>query len=58
MIVEPYTLISSTALSQSIFCPRKALLADRFRGGGGTNDAMFLGTVVHEMFQVRTSFSQ
>lgn len=50
-ILEPDTLISGTAFSQAMYCPRKALFADRFRASG-SNLAMTVGTIAHELFQV------
>ncbi|TMS35141.1 hypothetical protein L596_002601 [Steinernema carpocapsae] len=51
LIVEPNVLVSSTTISQSFFCQRKAVLLERFRGGAGTNAAMLIGSCVHMLFQ-------
>lgn len=51
VILEPETLLSSTTMSQLSWCKRKALFNERLRGYGA-NNAMLLGTVAHELFQV------
>ncbi|KAF7638974.1 Dna2 domain-containing protein [Meloidogyne graminicola] len=51
LIIEPETLISSTQLAQSHYCPRKAMFQDRFRTEE-TTVAMTVGTVAHELFQI------
>ena len=49
--IYPLQLISSTQLAQAHYCPRKAVFQDRFRSSG-SNLAMTVGTIAHELFQV------
>ncbi|VDK22372.1 unnamed protein product, partial [Anisakis simplex] len=51
VIMDGDTLVPCTTLMQGLYCRRKAILADRFRGGGSTNKAMFIGNIVHALFQ-------
>ncbi|CAJ0581595.1 unnamed protein product, partial [Mesorhabditis spiculigera] len=51
IITQPDTLVSATSVSQALFCQRKAVLGDRFRGGNSTNKAMFMGSIIHDLFQ-------
>lgn len=51
LIADPETLLSCTTMASILFCPRKALFSERFRGAC-TSFPMLLGTVVHELFQV------
>ncbi|KAH8386694.1 hypothetical protein KR093_001972 [Drosophila rubida] len=50
-VIQPDMLISSTTVTGSLFCRRKAVLQDRFRGVDGANAVMVVGTVVHELLQ-------
>ncbi|ALC48772.1 CG2990 [Drosophila busckii] len=50
-IIHPDMLISSTAVTGSLFCRRKAVLQSRFRGIDSTNAVMLIGTLVHELLQ-------
>lgn len=50
-VIHPDLLISSTTVTGSLFCRRKAVLQDRFRGVDGTNAVMIIGTLVHELLQ-------
>ena len=51
IVVEPDMLVSSTAVVSSLFCMRKAVLAEKFKGMEGGNRVMLLGTIVHELLQ-------
>ncbi|KAK0395421.1 hypothetical protein QR680_001273 [Steinernema hermaphroditum] len=51
VIIEPNVLISSTTISQSFYCQRKAVLLERFRGASASNSAMLIGNCVHMLFQ-------
>ena len=51
IVVEPDTLVSSTAVVSALFCMRKAVLAEKFKGMEGGNRVMLLGTIVHELLQ-------
>ncbi|MEN2496935.1 MAG: Tripartite DNA replication factor [Marteilia pararefringens] len=51
LVVNPNHLISTTDLSTSFFCMRKAFLAQKFISGSKTNQAMLLGILVHDLFQ-------
>ncbi|KAH8276589.1 hypothetical protein KR044_004632 [Drosophila immigrans] len=49
-VIQPDLLLSSTTVTGSLFCRRKAVLQERFRGVDGAN-AMVVGTLVHELLQ-------
>ncbi|KAL3092269.1 hypothetical protein niasHT_028147 [Heterodera trifolii] len=51
LAASPHTLVSGTAFAQSLYCARKALFSDRFRSPG-SNLAMTVGKVAHELFQI------
>ena len=51
IVVRPDVLVSGTSVVSSLFCPRKAVLSERFRGTEPTNQIMLTGTVVHRLFQ-------
>ncbi|RWS28895.1 DNA replication ATP-dependent helicase/nuclease DNA2-like isoform X2 [Leptotrombidium deliense] len=51
IIVNPEILISSTSLSSSVFCMRKTWLNEKFVKSCSTNKEMFIGCIVHELFQ-------
>ncbi|XP_064553615.1 DNA replication ATP-dependent helicase/nuclease DNA2 [Drosophila montana] len=50
-VIHPDLLISSTSVTGSLFCRRKAVLQDRFRGVDAANAVMIIGTLVHELLQ-------
>ncbi|XP_061420867.1 DNA replication ATP-dependent helicase/nuclease DNA2 isoform X2 [Lethenteron reissneri] len=52
VVVNPDLLLSGTTVANGIRCPRRAVLSERFKGGGewGTRQ-MLLGTLLHEVFQ-------
>lgn len=51
IVVRPDLLISGTSVVNSLFCSRKAVLSERFKGIEPTNQAMLIGTVVHGLLQ-------
>lgn len=51
IIVRPDLLVSGTSVVSSLFCCRKAVLAERFRGIEPTNQIMLNGTLVHRLLQ-------
>ncbi|XP_055914312.1 DNA replication ATP-dependent helicase/nuclease DNA2 [Eupeodes corollae] len=51
IITKPDTLISGTSVVGALFCQRKGVLQDRFRGLEGNNKIMFIGSLVHEILQ-------
>lgn len=58
LIVRPDLLISGTSVVSSLFCPRKAVLSERFKGTDPTNKAMLTGTIVHKLLQKVPNRSQ
>lgn len=51
IVVRPDLLVSGTSVVSSLFCQRKAVLSERFRGIDATNQIMLNGTLVHRMLQ-------
>jgi len=51
LVVNPDLLVSGTAVVSALFCLRKAVLQEFFKGGGGGNKVMLVGTLVHELLQ-------
>jgi hypothetical protein len=51
IVVNPDLLVSGTSVVSSLFCQRKAVLSERFRGVEPTNQVMLNGTVVHRLLQ-------
>ena len=51
VIVNPDVLVSGTTVVSALFCMRKAVLAEKFKGLEGGNRVMLVGTVVHELLQ-------
>ncbi|XP_052857147.1 DNA replication ATP-dependent helicase/nuclease DNA2 [Drosophila gunungcola] len=50
-VSQPDFLISGTTVTGSLFCRRKSVLQERFRGLDSGNDVMLIGTLVHELLQ-------
>ncbi|BFG01759.1 DNA replication ATP-dependent helicase/nuclease DNA2 [Drosophila madeirensis] len=50
-VTNPDFLISGTTVTGALFCRRKAVLQERFRGLQWNNRVMVVGTLVHELFQ-------
>lgn len=51
LVIEPDNLLTCTLVASSLFCERKTWLNNVFAGQVGTNRAMLVGTLVHEVFQ-------
>jgi DNA replication ATP-dependent helicase Dna2 len=51
LILHPDHLISSTHVSDSFGCVRRAVLQDRVKSTGDANPAMLYGNVLHELLQ-------
>lgn len=51
LVTEPDNLLTCTLVASSLFCERKTWLNQVFAGQAGTNRAMLVGTLVHEVFQ-------
>lgn len=51
IVVKPDLLVSGTSVVSSLFCCRKAVLSERFRGTSPTNQVMLNGTLVHRLLQ-------
>ncbi|KAH8238357.1 hypothetical protein KR032_004914 [Drosophila birchii] len=50
-VSHPDLLISGTTVTGSLFCRRKAVLQERFRGMDSGSSIMVIGTLVHELLQ-------
>ncbi|XP_076012061.1 DNA replication ATP-dependent helicase/nuclease DNA2 [Genypterus blacodes] len=51
LVLHPDSLVSSTSISNSIRCMRRAVLGDMFKSFDGGSKQMLNGTMVHEVFQ-------
>ncbi|XP_028132105.2 DNA replication ATP-dependent helicase/nuclease DNA2 [Diabrotica virgifera virgifera] len=51
IVFEPDILVSSTSVVGSLWCKRRNVLAERFRGFDSTNQYMILGTLIHSTLQ-------
>ncbi|XP_004928891.1 DNA replication ATP-dependent helicase/nuclease DNA2 [Bombyx mori] len=51
LVLRPDHLISSTSVVAGVFCKRKAVLQERWRGIDSANTAMTIGIMVHELVQ-------
>ena len=51
LIWNPDTLLSATMVSQSINCPRVAVINNKFQGPGEFVIPMLVGNIVHRLFQ-------
>ncbi len=51
IVVNPDLLISGTSIVSTLFCMRKAVLSERFKGGEGSSRSMLVGTLVHMLLQ-------
>ena len=51
MVINPDFLISGTSVVSGVFCRRKAVLNERFKGIDSSNQIMLVGSLVHQLFQ-------
>ena len=51
IVVNPDFLVSGTSIVSTLFCMRKAVLNERFKGQEGSSRSMLIGTLVHELLQ-------
>lgn len=51
LVTNPDNLISGTSVVGSLFCSRKGVLSDMFKGLDCENKVMTVGSLVHELFQ-------
>jgi len=52
IVVRPDVLVSGKSVVTSLFCSRRAVISERFRGTEPTtNQVMLTGTIVHHLFQ-------
>ncbi|KAL0867715.1 hypothetical protein ABMA27_008447 [Loxostege sticticalis] len=51
IVLRPDHLVSSTSVVAGVFCKRKAVLQERWRGIDSANSAMTIGTLIHELVQ-------
>ncbi|XP_053616981.1 DNA replication ATP-dependent helicase/nuclease DNA2 isoform X2 [Plodia interpunctella] len=51
LVLRPDHLISSTSVVGGVFCRRKAILQERWRGIDSANTAMTIGILIHELVQ-------
>eukprot|EP00117_Sycon_ciliatum_P000022 scpid12991/ scgid5261/ DNA2-like helicase; DNA replication ATP-dependent helicase-like homolog len=53
VVVQPDTLISTTSVAMATRCLRRAVLGERFKGGGSdVTEALLIGVLVHELFDM------
>ena len=51
VVVNPDMLVSGTSIVSTLFCMRKAVLNERFKGQDTGSRTMLIGTLVHELLQ-------
>ncbi|CAH2259565.1 jg24272 [Pararge aegeria aegeria] len=51
LALRPDHLVSSTSVVAGVFCKRKAVLQERWRGIDSANTAMTIGILIHELVQ-------
>ena len=51
VVINPDKMVTSTAISRSVFCLRSSWLSEMFKGFGLGNKEMIIGNMVHELFQ-------
>ncbi|CAG9854946.1 unnamed protein product [Phyllotreta striolata] len=51
IVLEPDILIPSTTITSFLWCKRKSILSERYRGFESTNQAMLVGSIVHSIIQ-------
>lgn len=55
--VHPDTLVSGTAVVGSLFCQRRSVLSDTYRGMDSDSQIMVLGSFLHQLLQEVTQTS-
>ncbi|XP_042230821.1 uncharacterized protein LOC121872220 [Homarus americanus] len=51
IVINPDFLISGTSVVSAVFCRRKAVLNERFKGLDSNNQLMLIGSLIHQLFQ-------
>lgn len=51
LVLEPDILVAGTTLVGSLFCMRRAILSDMFRGLDSNSETMIIGSLLHEILQ-------
>jgi len=51
LVFEPDLLVSSTSVVNSVFCKRRSVFKEQFRGFDPTNKFMIVGQMVHGLLQ-------
>ncbi|XP_076067685.1 DNA replication ATP-dependent helicase/nuclease DNA2-like [Oratosquilla oratoria] len=51
IIINPDYMMSGTSIVAGVFCRRKAILNEKFRGLESGNQVMIVGSLVHQLFQ-------
>lgn len=51
IVIRPDVLLTGTAVVGSMFCMRKAVLSERFKGIEGPTRQMLVGTLGHRLLQ-------
>ncbi|KAG5878691.1 hypothetical protein JTB14_029759 [Gonioctena quinquepunctata] len=51
LVYEPDLLVSTTSVVGSLWCKRRCVLTERFRGFEPTNQQMLVGSLVHSLLQ-------
>ncbi|XP_071521309.1 DNA replication ATP-dependent helicase/nuclease DNA2 isoform X2 [Panulirus ornatus] len=51
IVINPDFLISGTSVVSAVFCRRKTILSERFKGLDSGNQLMLIGSLVHQLFQ-------
>lgn len=51
LVTHPDMLVSGTTVVGSLFCPRRAVLSDMYRGMDSDSSIMAVGCFLHELLQ-------
>jgi DNA replication ATP-dependent helicase Dna2 len=51
VVVHPDTLISGTTVVGSLFCMRRSVLSDMYRGVDSDSSIMVIGSFLHQLLQ-------
>lgn len=52
LVLHPDLLISGTTVVGSLFCPRRSVLSNLFRGMDSDSAVMVTGSIVHQLLQM------